>query len=420
MNVKTHLRTEDEVSCVLEVEVSAENVNQAWDATIRQLQQKVALPGFRRGRVPRSVLERRFAASVRDDVKARLVEESLPVALAEQPKQVAAWELLENSDVTYGGTFRYTARLEFWPRFGEVRWRGLVLTRRQPSISEEDVDRRLGQLRESHGVLEPAAEDHVIEPNDVVLVEVEPSGGRSGGANKQRVWVDLTSRDEQVQTLAPLLIGRRKGEVVPLDRRGENAAERQMVLCHVYRKVLPELDDEFASSVSGASTLAELREILQKQLEEEMRRRSESALRTSAIEALIALNEPIILPPSVVQQEAYRQAKRELRRAGLSADAAERVWSERHEELFDTFRAVAERELKTALLLSAVADQEGVQVTDEELQKELERQLDEIEDDRWEVRKWLESKTQRDRLREALRRQKVVDLILREAQVVEA
>jgi trigger factor len=216
------------------------------------------------------------------------------------------------------------------------------------------------------------------------------------------------------------------GEVVELPADEEDTSQgpeprplRRVKIERTYRKVLPALDDEFARSLSDASGLEELRTVLRKNLLEERQRRAEEALRSAAVDALIQRNEPLHVPPSVVEEEAVRLALGELRRLGVREEALERVFKERGEELLPVLRPIAEREVKAGILLNSVAREAGVEVSDEEVQAVIQAQLERVPEGRSDLKGRVRSRQNRERQRDLLLLEKTIDTILRESQIVE-
>lgn len=426
MELTTNVRSQDEVSYLLDIELPAETVAQVWDAVVREMLPRLSVPGFRPGRVPRPVVERRFAGAIRQDVRARLVDVSFPKAVKTHELNVARWKLVESDEVEYGKPFRYTAAVEIWPRLAEVHWKGLVLKRQRVVVTEEDIDRVLEEFREQQAVLEPLPEDAEVDETTVVDFYYEPPGETPTTSEPRRFRIDLSRESGASSKLAAHLLGHRVGEVVELPADEEDTSQgpeprplRRVKIERTYRKVLPALDDEFARSLTDASGLEELRAVLRKNLLEEQQRRAEEALRSAAVDALIQRNEPLHVPPSVVEEEAVRLALGELRRLGVREEAMERVFKERGEELLPVLRPIAERELKAGILLNSVAREAGVEVSDEEVQAVIQAQLERVPEGRSDLKGRVRSRQNRERQRDLLLLEKTIETILRESQIVE-
>jgi trigger factor len=352
----------------LEVAVAPERVRRAFDRAYRELARSARVPGFRPGKVPRSVLERLYGHSVAEQIEQTLVAETLPEALERVGIAPVAEPAIDASHPSADREFRYTARVEVKPVIELPDTSGLPARRPRVAVSPEEVEAELEALRQRNAPLveEPegtrAARGHVLSIDFAGEVDGRAFEGGSGKDVDFELGAGRFLADFETQL---------EGAVAGEDRalrvrfpddyaRPQLAGKEAVFRVHVgeiKRRALPELDDEFARDLGDFESLAALRERIRADLLALRERASQAELRRSLLDALIERTR-FEVPPGMRERELGRQlhAARHRLEGQVAEAALERQLGHWQEE----WRPRAEREVREALLLEALARAEAV------------------------------------------------------------
>lgn len=370
--------TSEESSVVrrLEVEVDAGRVRQAFERAYRDLARRARIRGFRPGKAPRAVLERMYGPQIREEIEHSLVSESLPKAVEEAGLHPVGEPAIDARPPEADEPFRYTAQIEVKPAIELPPLEGLPGERPSTELSETDVLTELEGLRERHAQLleEPAgvagAPGHVLKVDFVGRVDGKPFEGGSG----HDVAVELGS-DRFLPGFAEQLEGVRAGEdrevrvSFPEDYGHPELAGKEAVfavhVASVQRRELPELDDDFAKDLGEFEDLEALRRRVRDDLRAARERAAEVRLRASLLGALVARTS-FEVPPGLVERRLDRQLARAHHE--LEDSMPEEALHAQLDAWREAWRSRAERDVREALLLEAVAAKQGLVVSDEELE----------------------------------------------------
>jgi trigger factor len=359
----------------LQIEVPAAAVQAELDRAFQLVGQQARLRGFRPGKAPRPVLERVFGAEVRREVLGRLVEESFHRAVEEHRLAIVGTPDIDAESITPGEALRYSVTVEIRPAIALGELGDLTVTRPSSTVSEADVDRMLEALRESVAQLRPLEGRAVVEAGDVVTVDL--TSRLDGGEPVHREGVLLEAGAGSFPlALERQLVGQHRGARLtlrvpyPADHPNAGlagkAAEFEVEIKELRVKELPPLDDEFARDHGKCDSLAELRARVRADLEREAGERADADVREQLLEQLIARH-AFEVPLTLVER----------RTEALIASLDVRVPEEREREqamarLREQLRPRAERQVRAELLLDACAEREGIDVSDDEVNAELE------------------------------------------------
>jgi trigger factor len=375
MVFKVDVETVDSLRRRLAVEVPAETVSAEIEKAFAELARAAKVPGFRPGRVPRAVLERMFGDRVRAEVFGHLIQDSYAEAIAGQQIAVVGQPEIVTEQTEAGAALRYHATVEVKPDVTVEGYTGLDVDRPLPAVTEADVMAALGRLQQSLAQLRPVTDRTCVERGDVVSLDYEA-----------RVDGRLTSRGENRDVelganrfpagFDDHLIGAPVGAKLefeityPAEHSAPELAGKTMHF-HVNArsisvKDVPPLDDEFAKDHGECSTLEELRQRVRRQLEEEAARRADEAARRAVVAELVKRHD-IPVPNAMVQRRTEALVEEVLhdwqrQRGRLKDDAQARA------HLRKELEPSAQEQVKIALLLEAVARQEAIRVTDEEVE----------------------------------------------------
>jgi len=370
----------------LRIEVPIAEVDAAFDQVYRRLQKKSRVKGFRPGKAPRTVLEKYFGEQVRSDVFEVVVRESLGKALEESELPVISEPQLKPDEAPkQGSPFVYQATVEIRPKIELVKTRGLAVTRpATPAPDQDPVEAHLEQLRNSHATLveEDAgttlSRGHIAILNYHGKIEDEDFEGGEG------TDIELEMGSEQaLPGFDDAMVGMSVGDTrefdieVPEDDEREAVAGKRISfrveLTAIKRRVLAELDDEFAKDVSEFETLEEFKADLRRRVDEGREREQKRQLREALVDALIEAN-PFPVPPSLVERQLHSRMTRAVQQ--LQGRVPDDNLRQMIGSWADEWRPSAERDVRLAFLVSEISTTEQMEVTDEDYDARL-RQLSE-------------------------------------------
>lgn len=362
------------------VEVPWETVSQKLGDAYKELGKGVALKGFRKGKVPRPVLEQVYGPRVNAEVAYQLVRESFVRASEEHNlAAVAEPRVEEAAPIKKGQPFTFAAIIEIRGDVVPRDYTGLAIERRRLAVPESAVDEALAQLRREHTELRPIEGRDVTAPGDIVGLSVTGTIGEHQ-INQPQFAVDLDDEErEPLPGMRQALIGvpidtkdKHIEITVPDDYKDESirgrTAQLTVTILEVRAKEVPALDDEFAKDTGKADTLDGLRAALRKELEDREREVIEREASENALRELIKRNQ-IPVAASLVERAVEMQYARLRQMLGMKPERGNPGLSD---ELRDKMRPAGADEVRGQLLLESIADKEGLTITDEELARHIE------------------------------------------------
>jgi len=411
------------------VEIPWETVSTRLGDAYRELGKGVQLKGFRKGKVPRSVLEQIYGPRVHAEVAYQLVRESFYSATAEHKIDAVAEPRVESgAEVKKGQPFTYEAIVEVKGQVEPKDYEQMPIERRKLAVSDETVEAALEQLRKEHTELKPIEGRTETQKGDVLALAINGEIGEHP-INQPRFGLDLDDPErEPLPGLAAALTGvpiDTKEKLVELevgeDWRDESLRGRKAKLIvsvvDARQKEVPDLDDEFAKDTGKAETLEGLRAAVRKELEDRESDVIKSETRQNALRELVKRN-PIPVAASLVDRGVEVQFNRLRQMLGMQPPPkGQRI--EIPDEVAEKLKPAAADEVRGQLLLEAIAEKEKVEVADGELESHVANaaRLRNVPVAR------LRAEWQKDgRLESArwqLRQQKVLDLLVERASVTE-
>ena len=413
----------------LQVEVPPEEFAQDLDRTYRKLAQDVRIPGFRKGKVPRQIIDARVG---RDHVMHQFVDEFLPTyyvrALREHDLAPIADPEIDLDPLEAGQSLKFTATVEVRPRLTlePEQYKGMHVEAPDPEPREIEIDEYIDQLRERFAELEVV--ERPAQKGDYVLADVRASVHGKEIPEASRVgFLTEVGSEELVPELDRELEGKRKGEILKFnavlaESFGELAGQEvtfTVLLKEVKSKKLPVADDEFARTASEFDALDELREDVRTKLREFKEVESKAAVRDLVLRQVVD-SVDVDLPDRLVDEETegrIESAKERAQRAGTTLEALleSQGWDEL--QFRSDARSHSVRGLKAELVLEAVARQEGITATKGDVEGEIRSLAETTGRDAKEVTRILERSGQVGSLAGDIIRTKALDLLVEAADV---
>jgi trigger factor len=415
----------------LTVEVPPEEFAKDLDRTYRSIANSVKVPGFRKGKVPRRIIDAQIG---RDAVLAEFIQDALPEyysrAIREhQLAPIADPEIdLDDEELSEQKPLRFTATVEVRPRL-ELKpedYMGVHVDLDPAVVEEEEVDRFVDRLRERFAELEPVGRP--ATKGDFVVMDLRTTihGEELPEATREDHLYEVGS-GEVVPKLDDELEGKRSGEILKFNETlpegpGEHAGQEvsfTVLVKEVKAKKLPPVDDDFAKTASEFDTMEELREDLRAKLQEAKERQREQDLRDKVLQAMVDTVD-VDLPDRLVDSEVeHRVAHAQERAEQIGATLDQVLEAQGWDEL--RFRSDARthaiRAVKADLVLEAVARAEDLQVSPEELGAEVAALARAMNRDPREVARTLEKSGQITSLAGDIIRSKALDLLVEHAEV---
>lgn len=411
------------------VTVPRAKIDAKMDEMFGELSSSAQVPGFRVGRAPRRLLEKRFGREVSEDVGNALVGESMGEAIEKTELKVLGEPDidLDEIEVPDSGDMEFSFEVEIAPEFELPPTDGIRVERPSADVTEERLDEYLQQCARREARFE--ATDEPVDEGDMVTAGARISG--EGIEPVERHGLNLRAAPGQVEGLPLIdlgkeLEGKTAGDTVELtvtapeahpneDWRGKELTVA-ITISQVRRQVVPEIDEEYAAGL-GFDSLEELRDRLRQMLEARLEQDAQRAMREQICDHLLEKTD-FELPEGVVQRHTAQVLTR--RAVDLMMQGVPREQIDEHmAELQSQAGEQARRDLKLSFILGRLADEMDVQVGDEEINAQV-AQMAAQQDRRPErVRQELEQDGRLDELAHNLREQKVLDAILEKAEVVE-
>jgi trigger factor len=419
-------RPEPGSKMVLEIEVPPADVDRHFATAYRHVAERTKVPGFRPGKAPRQVIDRFVGrASVLAEALDHLVGESYDAALdkidiipIDQP-QVD----IDPDALSEGQAVRFTATVPVRPEVQLGDYSSFAFTLEVPDTTDEQVDQVIGELRDQQATLRPvdgraAARDDIAQVKFAGTIDGEPFDG--GSADRLPIVI---GEERMIPGFEERLIGLEIGATkefdltFPDDYRVEELRAKQahftVELLDLREKVLPEADDEFAKSVSETDSLdalrAEIRDALERRAQDEARHTfGDRIIEYATANATVELPEVMVANEIDIMRDELRTRLAQQR---IGLDQYLQLMKQSPEELATELREPATRRVKTLLVLSAIAEREGIDATDAEIDAEIGEQLERYGDDA-KIREYLTSRRGRAYLRMTLRNRKLVDHLI--------
>ncbi|HET9092923.1 MAG TPA: trigger factor [Acidimicrobiales bacterium] len=359
----------------LSVEVDEEELEDALTETVKRLQREVRVPGFRPGKVPRRLLEVRLGPKV---IREEVIRHSLPEYYAQAVEDAALDTIAAPEiDITSGeedGPLAFSAVVEVRPKVSVAGYEGLQVTVPSPVASEEEVDRRIDRLRDQFAQLNDV--DREAREGDVVTIDV--SATRDGEPVEDLSTTDFVYELGSAMVAPGVdekLAGAKAGDIVEVEAPDApgGPAMLKVLVKGVREKVLPEADDDWASEASEFDTLEELRADVRQQLGTVHRLQATYALREGVVAELSKLVDEEI-PETLVAEELERLQSNFVSRLSERKITLEQYLEATGQEvdgLVAELRGQAVEQVRADLALRALAEAEGIEVSDEEVAAEI-------------------------------------------------
>jgi trigger factor len=409
----------------LTIEVEPDEIKRELDKTYNELRRGVVLKGFRPGHAPRHLLEKFFGDQVRSEVIQKLVKEYTEKALEEKNLKPIVEPEIVTDETNLPDTLKFTAVFDLKPDIVIKDYEGLKVPEHTVEVTDKDVDEALENLRARQASLKKVEGRDTVEEGDVAVVSLEGfENDKPLSETKGENRLLEISKKTLTHGLDELLIGakvgadNRKSKTYPADYDQKDLAgktvEWRAGVKEIYKRELPPLDDDFAKDQGDIQSLAELRERVRTDLVAHAQSEADSRARQGLLEMVLDRNQ-IEVPESLISRE-HRAMESELestlRQGGLNnEDIAERIKGMQEE-----LKTRAHKRASSGLVLDALAEQEKVEINDDELAERIGAIMRQAgTKNRERFSEFYTHEENREGLRNTMRREKVLDQLLTRA-----
>ena len=380
---------------IFKIEVSEEEVNKEFRSAYEDLNKRVKVPGFRPGKAPFKVLETRFSQEVEVDLLKKLLPRYYHKALEETGINPVEFPTFDKVEFKKNAPLIFTASVEIRPKIDLSDYIGIEVPKQEVTVTDSEMEEALKNLQEIHAHLDGFEEGHKIEKTDYVILDfegfVEDKPVEGGKAENFLVQIGsgglLPSFDEK-------LIGANKNDTMdikvafPEDHRNKAIAGKEVVfkvrIKEVKKKVLPELNDEFAKDLGKFDSLIKLKEYLKGSLELKKKKAIEDQQKDAILKTLIEAND-FALPPSMVERQIQRFVQQALEQTSKEEQEGKK---QEIDSLRQRYEPVAKNMAKRFLILEEIADREKIDVSYEEVEEEMRRIASDIQRPLEEVKRY--------------------------------
>ena len=412
----------------LQIELPPEDVAKEWDAIANSFARVAKIPGYRPGKAPRAVIDKRFRKEIQEELTKKLVSKSYHEAVEREQLRVASLTNIEDVQFGENKSMRFRATVVTAPEFELPDYKQIPVQVPDTKVSDVDVDEALDRLRDQSAdfVDVPARGlemgdfavldfDGSVESKPISEIAPQASKNLYGG---KKFWLHLAA-DNFLPKFCEQLIGQKPGETrlvivhFPEDFMVKELAGKKadyaVTLRDIKEKVLPAVDDAFAAKLVPGKTLADLRQMIEHDIEHAKEHDAERAKESQIVKFLHEQTQ-FELPPALLQNET-RRALAELVQQNRERGVTDEMLKEKEKELIDGAATLAAHRLKTNFILHRIAEREKIQVIKEDIDFRLKQEASRYDISPEKMRKELQQKDALDDVAEQILLGKTLDFL---------
>ena len=412
----------------LQIELPPEDVAKEWDAIANSFARFAKIPGYRPGKAPRAVIDKRFRKEIQEELTKKLVSKSYHEAVEREQLRVASLTNIEDVQFGENKSMRFRATVVTAPEFELPDYKQIPVQVPDTKVSDVEVDEALDRLRDQSAdfVDVPARGlemgdfavldfDGSVESKPISEIAPQASKNLYGG---KKFWLHLAA-DNFLPKFCEQLIGQKPGETrlvivhFPEDFMVKELAGKKadyaVTLRDIKEKVLPALDDAFATKLVPGKTLADLRQMIEHDIEHAKEHDAERAKESQIVKFLHEQTQ-FELPPTLLQNET-RRALAELVQQNRERGVTDEMLKEKEKELIDGAATLAAHRLKTNFILHRIAEREKIQVIKEDIDFRLKQEASRYDISPEKMRKELQQKDALDDVAEQILLGKTLDFL---------
>ena len=368
----------------LTVEVSAEDLEKAIEKAYQKQKKQISIPGFRKGKVPRQIVEKMYGREVfYEDAANELIPDAYDKALEECDEDIVSSPKIEVTQIEAGKPFVFTATVALKPEVKLGEYKGVKIEKIDREVTEEDVMAEINRERENNA-RNITVEDRPVEDGDMTVIDFEgfvDDVAFEGGKGEN--YPLTIGSGAFIPGFEEQLVGAEIGKEVevkvtfPEDYHAENLKGKEALFkCtvkEIKEKELPELDDEFASEISEFETLEEYKEDVKKNLTEKKEKDAKAARENAAVDAAVNASE-MEIPDAMLetqQRQMVDEFAQRITMQGMSMEQYMQFTGANYQQLIDQVKPQAEERIRSRLVLEAIARAENITASEEDFEEEM-------------------------------------------------
>lgn len=368
----------------LTIEVSAEDLDKAMQSAYQKAKGKISIPGFRKGKAPRKMIEQMYGKGIfLEDAANALIPEHYSKALEECDLEIVSQPEIDVTQAEPGKPFIFTAEVAVKPEVTLGEYKGLEVPKAEIEVTDEEVDAEIKKEQEKNSRT-VTIEDRAAQNDDIVTIDFEGFVDDVAFDGGKGTEYPLTlGSNTFIPGFEEQLVGAKTGDHVDVNvtfpeeyQAPELAGKAAVFKCEVKKieaKELPELDDDFAKDVSEFDTLAEYRDSIRKNLVEKKESDAVRAKEDAAIDKVIE-NAEMEIPEAMIQSQCRQMAddfSRRMQSQGLSMEQYFQFTGLTAEKMMEDMKPQALKRIQTRLVLEKIAEVENIQPSEEEISEEI-------------------------------------------------
>jgi trigger factor len=412
----------------LQIELAPEEVAKEWDAIANSFARFAKIPGYRPGKAPRAVIDKRFRKEIQEELTKKLVSKSYREAIEQEQLRVTSLTNIEDVQFDEDKSLRFRATVVTAPEFELPDYKNIAVQLAETKVSTAEVDEALERLRDQSADFvdvpgrglqmgDFAVLDFEGSVDNKPISEIAPQASKNlQGGNK--FWLHLAA-DNFLPKFSEQLIGQKPDETrlvivhfpedFPVKELAGKKADYAVTVREIKEKVLPGVDDVFAAKLVPGKTLADLRQIIEHDIEHAKEHDAERAKESQIVKYL---HEQIHfeLPPALLQNET-RRALAELVQRNRERGVTDEMLKEKEKELIEGAAGLAANRLKTNFILHRIAEREKIQVAKEDVDLRIRQEAARYDISPDKMRKELQQKDALDDIAEQILLGKTLDFL---------
>lgn len=368
----------------LTIEVSAEDLEKALEAAYQKEKNKISIPGFRKGKVPRAMVEKMYGAGIfYEDAANSLMQQNYPAAVDESGIDIVSRPSVDVVQLEKGKPFIFTAEVAVKPEVTLGKYLGVTVSKVDTTVTDEEVDAALEKER-NNNARTVSVTDRPVQSGDTAVIDFEGfvDGAAFEGGKGENHPLEIGSHSF-IDTFEDQLIGKNAGDEVEVNvtfpeqyQAAELAGKPALFKVKIHEvkaKELPELNDEFASDVSEFETLAEYKESLKKNLQQQKENEAKKTKEDEAIQKIIDKSK-MDLPEAMITTQCENMVEefsQRLAQSGLSMEQYLQFSGMTMDKMMEQVRPEAVSRIQSSLVLEQIAKEANIEVTDEDVDAEI-------------------------------------------------
>ena len=418
----------------LSITVSKDDVRAKYEDMLKDYTKNMQIPGFRKGKVPKEVLERKFADALKGDALGRIIESSLQdifkdesLSRYERPLPYSTPELQDEPELDIEQDLQFSVVYDVLPEVKIGQWKGLTAEYPYAEVEDKDIDRELEEIRERNAVVMDRDDGASAQNGDVATIDYEifDDDGKSLPGLQRKDFVFTIGSNKNAYQFDDNVTGMKKGETQEFFKKFDDdlfepelagrTRKIRLTLTALKEKKLPELDDELAQDVDEKyNTLDDLKKSVRERLSGNLEKRLRE-IKLSELLKKIMENTPVTMPESLIKAELESRWRRLARYYNTSVEILMQLMASggEREEKEKEWRDAAEKALHSRMIIETLIEDQKIEVSDEDVEKEFERIAGE---NGVEVDEFKKSYNEQDifYLKEEIKERQIIDILLAE------